>query len=77
MAGSTGHSSRPYSSLEQGQFIAHHGASLNMEPRRIASYTLLEPIGHGGMSVVYRAHHEALDRTVAVKILSENRLTQS
>ena len=43
-----------------------------MEPRRIASYTLLEPIGHGGMSVVYRARHEALDRTVAVKILSEN-----
>ena len=43
-----------------------------MEPRRIASYTLLEPIGHGGMSVVYRARHDALDRTVAVKILSEN-----
>jgi serine/threonine protein kinase len=43
-----------------------------MEPRRIASYTLLEPIGHGGMAVVYRAHQESLDRTVAVKILSEN-----
>ena len=43
-----------------------------MEPRRIASYTLLEPTGHGGMSVVYRGRHDALDRTVAVKILSEN-----
>jgi serine/threonine protein kinase len=43
-----------------------------MEPRRIASYTLLEPIGHGGMAVVYRARQESLDRTVAVKILSEN-----
>jgi serine/threonine protein kinase len=43
-----------------------------MEPRRIASYTLLEPIGHGGMSVVYRARQESLDRTVAVKVLSEN-----
>src|SRR5712691_1380313 len=43
-----------------------------MEPRRIASYTLLEPIGHGGMAVVYRACQESLDRTVAVKILSEN-----
>jgi serine/threonine protein kinase len=43
-----------------------------MEPRRIASYTLLEPIGHGGMAVVYRARQDSLDRTVAVKILSEN-----
>jgi serine/threonine-protein kinase len=43
-----------------------------MEPRRIASYTLLEPIGHGGMAVVYRARQDNLDRTVAVKILSEN-----
>ncbi len=43
-----------------------------MEPRRIASYTLLEPIGHGGMAVVYRARQDSLDRTVAIKILSEN-----
>jgi serine/threonine-protein kinase len=43
-----------------------------MEPRRIASYLLLEPIGHGGMAVVYRAQQETLDRTVAVKVLSEN-----
>jgi serine/threonine protein kinase len=43
-----------------------------MEPRRIASYTLLQPIGHGGMAVVYRARQETLDRTVAVKVLSEN-----
>ena len=43
-----------------------------MEPRRISSYTLLEPIGHGGMAVVYRARQETLDRTVAVKLLSEN-----
>jgi serine/threonine protein kinase len=43
-----------------------------MEPRRIASYTLIEPIGHGGMAVVYRARQDSLERTVAVKILSEN-----
>jgi eukaryotic-like serine/threonine-protein kinase len=42
-----------------------------MEPRRLASYTLLEPIGYGGMAVVYRARQETLDRTVAVKMLSE------
>jgi serine/threonine protein kinase len=43
-----------------------------MEQRRIASYTLLEPIGHGGMAVVYRARQDSLERTVAIKILSEN-----
>jgi eukaryotic-like serine/threonine-protein kinase len=43
-----------------------------MEPRRIASYTLLEVIGHGGMATVYRANQERLDRTVAIKVLSEN-----
>lgn len=43
-----------------------------MQPRRIASYTLLEPIGHGGMAVVYRARQDSLERTVAIKILSEN-----
>jgi predicted Ser/Thr protein kinase len=48
-----------------------------MEPRRIASYTLLEQIGYGGMAVVYRARQETLDRTVAVKILSENMAASS
>src|SRR5258708_25615297 len=43
-----------------------------MEPRRIASYVLLEPIGYGGMATVYGARQESLDRTVAVKILSDN-----
>jgi serine/threonine protein kinase len=43
-----------------------------MEPRRIASYTLLEPIGHGGMAAVYRARQESLDRIVAIKVLSDN-----
>src|SRR5258707_15130599 len=37
---------------------------------RIAGYVIEEQIGQGGMAVVYRAHDERLDRTVALKVLA-------
>ncbi len=37
--------------------------------RRIGKYRLVYPIGEGGMSVVYLAQDEVLDRRVAIKIL--------
>lgn len=39
-------------------------------PKQFGQLELLEPIGQGGMGIVYRGRHVKLGRTVAIKILS-------
>ena len=46
-------------------------AETTVTPLSPPGYELLDEIGHGGMGVVYRARDTALDRDVAVKLLSE------
>jgi len=44
-------------------------------PSRIGDYVIEGEIARGGMGVVYRAHHEKLDRTVALKMILTGRFS--
>ncbi len=47
------------------------------ETRRVGDYELLEPIGQGGMGVIYKARQLKLQRLVAVKMIRPDRLTSA
>src|SRR5262249_40538473 len=47
-----------------------------MVGRTVGKYRVVEQIGRGGMGTVYKAIDETLDRTVAIKVLNADLLSQ-
>jgi CHASE2 domain-containing sensor protein len=54
--------------------VLHPAGARPLEPTAIiAGYRIEEPIGRGGMGVVYCATQQALERTVAIKLIATDR----
>lgn len=49
--------------------VSRRPSASTILPTQLDGYVLLEEVAHGGMGVVYKAHQESLDRTVALKFV--------
>jgi formylglycine-generating enzyme required for sulfatase activity/tRNA A-37 threonylcarbamoyl transferase component Bud32 len=55
---------------QANQLLAGRGEEL-----LLGSYRILERLGEGGMGQVYKAHHVSMDRTIALKMIPKERVT--
>ncbi|HZO16871.1 MAG TPA: sigma 54-interacting transcriptional regulator [Polyangiaceae bacterium] len=61
--------------LSRGDTLALDASLFESRPT-LGSYTLLEPLGEGGMGQVWRARHRLLSRDAAVKVIQHEQLAR-
>src|SRR4051812_24801105 len=60
----------PMGACDQGAAMADRDATTTANPEpRVGSYRLVQPLGSGGMSSVFKAIHAETGHEVAVKVL--------
>lgn len=52
----------------------HLNSTINEIPQQLGGYEIQAELGHGGMGVVYRAFDKEMKRTVAIKVMKEDRI---
>jgi len=61
--------------LQQNETDSWHSAANDSHqiPKKIGRYEIIEEIGYGGMATVYKAHDPHISRTLAIKVLRQER----
>lgn len=52
----------------------HLKTTINEMPQQLGNFVIEVELGHGGMGVVYRAFDKEMKRTVAIKVMKEDRI---
>ena len=71
LSGKLSQAARQFAQRRSGSVPAKTSATSGLQPGAVlGNYTILEPLGQGGMGQVFKATHRTMKRTVALKVIS-------